>query len=75
MMEIGIGVLFAILFVSAYLLVKKLLGGDDGGQPRRPELGSHPTVNSRRVTAKTPPLFLKTGEMSEHHSKTRGREK
>jgi hypothetical protein len=69
MIEIGIGVLFAILFVSAYLLVKKLLGGGDSVQRWR-ELGNHPLGNSRRVTAKPPQLFLKTGELSEHHSKT-----
>jgi hypothetical protein len=75
MIEIGIGVLFAILFVSAYLLVKKLLGGSDNGQSPRRELGTRSPGISRRVTAKSPPLFLKTGEMSEHHSKTGGSDK
>jgi hypothetical protein len=69
MIEIGIGVLFAILFVSAYLLVKKLLGGDDGGHGWR-GLVNHPLGHSKRLAPKPPQLFLKTGEMSEHHSKT-----
>jgi hypothetical protein len=72
MIEIGIGVLFAVLFVTAYLLVSKLLRSGDGGQSRWRELGNHPLGGSKRIESKPPRLFLTTGEMSEHHSKTKG---
>lgn len=70
MIEIGIGFLFAILFVSAYLLVKKLLATGEHGQARWRELSSHPVGGSKRLAAKPQPQrFLTTGEMREHHSK------
>jgi hypothetical protein len=70
MIEIGIGFFFAILFVSAYLLVKKLMGTGEHGQARWRELSSHPIGGSKRVAAKPPTQrFLTTGEMREHHSK------
>lgn len=64
MIEIGIGVLFAALFVVAYLLVSRLLGKDG----RLREITSQ-SLGSKLITSKPSPLFLKTGEMSEHHSK------
>lgn len=72
MIEIGIGFLFALLFVTAYLLVKKLMSSGERGQSRWRELSSHPLGGSKRVAPNPPPLFLKTGEMSEHHSKGKG---
>ncbi|HEX8174798.1 MAG TPA: hypothetical protein VF543_06735 [Pyrinomonadaceae bacterium] len=66
MIEIGIGVLFAALFVVAYLLVSRLLG--NGGRLR--EITNRPP-GSKLIASKPTPLFLKTGEMSEHHSKKR----
>ncbi|HEY0319896.1 MAG TPA: hypothetical protein VGC66_02895 [Pyrinomonadaceae bacterium] len=69
MIEIGIGFFFAILFVTAYLLVSRLLRKGDDGQPRWRELGNPSHGGSHRVAPKSPPLFLKTGEMGEHHSK------
>ncbi|HEX8747229.1 MAG TPA: hypothetical protein VF717_08510 [Pyrinomonadaceae bacterium] len=66
MIEIGIGVLFAALFVVAYLLVSRLLGR--GGRLR--EIANQP-LGSKLIASKSTPLFLKTGEMSEHHSKKR----
>lgn len=64
MIEIGIGLLFAVLFVTAYLLVSRLLG--KGGLLR--EI-SNQSVASKLISSRPTPLFLKTGEMSEHHSK------
>jgi hypothetical protein len=69
MIEIGIGFLFAILFVSAYLLVKKLLGTGEHGQARWRELSSRPIGGSKRIAKPPQPRFLTTGEMREHHSK------
>lgn len=67
MIEIGIGVLFAALFVVAYLLVSRLLG--KGGRLR--EI-TNQSLGSKLIASKPPPqLFLKTGELSEHHSKKR----
>jgi hypothetical protein len=67
MVEIGIGVLFAVLFVAAYLLVSKLLGRDG----RWRELANQ-SLGSRMVAAKPSRLFLTAGEMSEHHSSSKG---
>lgn len=70
MIEVGIGVLFAVLFVTAYLLVSKLLRSGDGNESRWRELGNNPLNRQQRVAAaKSSPLFLKAGELSEHHSK------
>lgn len=69
MIEIGIGVLFAVLFVTAYLLVSKLLRSKDGGETRWRELGGHTLSRQKRVASKPSPLFLKAGELSDHHSK------
>jgi hypothetical protein len=72
MIEIGIGVFFAVLFVTAYLLVSKLLRSGDNGQSRWRELSSHPLRGSKRIETKPSRLFLTTGEMGEHHSKPKG---
>lgn len=69
MIEIGIGVLFAFIFVTAYLLVSKLLSRGDDGQPRWRELKEQTIKSSRRVKGKPTQLFLPTNEMREHHSK------
>ncbi|HKS27483.1 MAG TPA: hypothetical protein VJS44_06670 [Pyrinomonadaceae bacterium] len=63
MIEIGIGVLFAILFVAAYLIVSRLFGGG-----RLREI-SNQHLPAKLIAPKPPALSLKTGEMSEHHSK------
>lgn len=64
MIEIGIGVLFAVLFVTAYLLVSRLMS--KGGLLR--EINDQ-SLASKLIASKPSPLFLKTAEMSEHHSK------
>ncbi len=69
MIEIGIGVLFAVLFVTAYLLVSKMLRSGEQGEPRWREIASYPLTRQKQVATKPSPLFLKTGELSEHHSK------
>ena len=66
MIEIGIGVLFALIFVTAYLLVSRLLG--KGGRFR--EIAEQP-FGSKAVKSKQPRLFLTAAEMREHHSKAR----
>jgi hypothetical protein len=67
MIEIGIGVLFAVLFVTAYLLVSRLMGR--GGRLR--EIASQP-FGQKNLASRPPQLFLKTAEMSQHHSKGKG---
>ena len=69
MVEIGIGVLFAILFVTTYLIVKRLLGKGEQGQSRWRELNSQLLGGSKRIASKPPRLFLTNEEMREHHSK------
>ena len=71
MVEIGIGVLFAVIFVTAYLLVKKLLGGK--GHERWREIASQP-FGSKVLTSKPSKLFLASGEMREHHSQPKGKQ-
>lgn len=71
MIEIAIGFLFAFLFVTAYLLVKKVLSTSEQGEPRWRELSSQALGGPKRVSAKPPQLFLPTGQMSEHHSKSK----
>ena len=64
MIEIGIGVIFAVLFIAAYLLISRLLG--DGGRLR--EI-TNQSLGSKLISSKPPQLFLTTGEMRDHHSK------
>jgi hypothetical protein len=67
MIEIGIGVLFAVLFVTAYLLVSKLLRSQEPSRWR--EIASHPLNRQKQVAGKPSPLFLKASELSDRHSK------
>lgn len=69
MVEIGIGVLFAVLFVAAYLLVSRLLG--EKGHKRWREIASQP-FGSKVLNAKPAARFLTTNEMREHHSQPKG---
>jgi hypothetical protein len=69
MVEIGIGVLFAVIFVAAYLLVSRLLGGK--GHARWREIADRP-FGSKVLNAKPSKLSLTTSEMHEHHSKAGG---
>lgn len=76
MAELGIGVLFAILFVTAYLFISRL--GGKGGHVcgRWRELFGQDYGCGRSLDEKRPRLFLTASEMSEHHSQTgRGRSK
>lgn len=70
MIEIGIGVLFAILFVTTYLIVKRLLGTGERGQSRWRGLNSQIIGGSKRIASKPDRLFLTNEEMRKHHSKT-----
>jgi hypothetical protein len=73
MIEIGIGVLFAVMFIAAYLIVKKLLGGGDDSLSRWRELGGRTAAGgAKAVASKSPKLFLTANEMREHHSKPKG---
>jgi hypothetical protein len=69
MIEIGIGVLFAVLFVTAYLLVSRLLG--EKGHRRWREIASQP-FGSKAFKARPAGLFLTTGEIRDHHSQAKG---
>ena len=73
MTEIGIGLLFAFWFVLAYLLVSRLLGTGEQGQTRWREILRPSAHAARQIGAQRPHLFLKTGEMSEHHSQSGNR--
>ncbi len=66
MIEIGIGVLFAALFVAAYLIVSRLLG--EKGNARWREIANQP-FGSKVLNAKPQRLFMTAGEMRDHHSK------
>ena len=70
MIEVGIGVLFAVLFVTAYLLVSKLLGKGEHGEPRWRELGNQALGSPKRLETRKPKLFLTNEEMRKHHSKS-----
>lgn len=69
MIEIGIGVLFAVIFVAAYLLVSKLLGSGEQGQSRWREI--IPFGGAKAINAKPSGLFLTAGDMRKHHSEKR----
>jgi hypothetical protein len=64
MIEVGMGVLFAILFVTAYLVVSRLFAGGEHGRTRWREIFH----SSKAIEAKQPKLFLTNGAMREHHS-------
>lgn len=64
MVEIGIGVLFAVIFVTAYLLVKKFLGR----KGRWREIANQP-FGSKVLNAKSPKLFLPASEMRKNRDK------
>jgi hypothetical protein len=68
MTEIATGGLFAFWFVLAYLLIHRLFKSSEQGQARWRDLFRPSTDAARSIGAKKPHLFLKTGEMSEHHS-------
>ena len=68
MIDVGIGLLFAFLFVTADLVVSKLLRTGERGPSRWREIVNQPFGNSKAINAKPAKLFLTTGEMSDHHS-------
>ncbi|HYE66257.1 MAG TPA: hypothetical protein VD966_11780 [Pyrinomonadaceae bacterium] len=71
MTEIGVGVLFALWFVTLYLLVSKLLRPGKYGRPLwREILALNPCGASHQPGARKPHLFLRPSEMGEHHSRT-----
>lgn len=70
MIEVGIGVLFAVLFVTAYLLVSKLLARGERGEPRWRELSNQALGGPKRIETRKAKLFLTNEELREHHSKT-----
>lgn len=71
MIEIGIGMLFAALFVMAYLLVAKLIG------PRKEQMAiwrhwTQPSFDAAQLAdGKKPQLFLTTEALSQHHARPR----
>lgn len=68
MSEIATGLLFAFWFVLAYLLISKLFRSKDSDHARWRDLFRPSVDAARTIGAKKPHLFLKTGEMSNHHS-------
>lgn len=68
MIEVGIGVLFAVMFVAAYLLVSKFLRAGEQDASRWRAIGNIFSGCSRIISEKPARLFLTTGEMREHHS-------
>lgn len=73
MTEIATGLLFAFWFVLAYLLINRLFRSNEHGQACLRDLFRPSRDASRSIGAKKPHLFLKTGEMSEHHSQAANR--
>ena len=74
MNEIGIGVLFAAWFVTAYLLIARLMGT----RRQRAALWRHWSQSTfdaaQLASGKKPQLFLTTEALSQHHSQTRNRQ-
>ena len=68
MSEIATGLLFAFWFVLAYLLISKLFRSSDQDRARWRDLFRPSVDAARTIESKKPHLFLKTGEMSDHHS-------
>jgi hypothetical protein len=69
MFELGLGVLLAVFFIAAYLLITRLLGHDGrelGGLPPRVTL--NPLDTDKAIGAGKSSRALTTGEMSEHHA-------
>ena len=69
MFELVLGVLLAAIFVTAYLLITKLLGQNNrelGAQA--PSVTLNPIETARTIGQPTSPRALSTGEMSEHHA-------
>lgn len=73
MTEIATGLLFAFWFVLAYLFISRLFRSNEQGQARWRDLFRPSVDAARSIGAKKPLLFLKTGEMSEHHSQAANR--
>ena len=73
MTEIGIGVLFAAWFVTAYLLIARLAGT----RKQRAALWRHWSQTAFDATelaaGKRPQLFLTTEELRHHHSQSSSR--
>jgi hypothetical protein len=73
MTEIGIGVLFAVWFVMAYLIIAKLIG------PRKQQMAiwrhwTNSTFDAAQLSAgKKPQLFLTTEALSQHHAQAGNR--
>jgi hypothetical protein len=68
MSEIATGLLFAFWFVLAYLLIHRLFRSKEQGHTRWRELFRPSADAARSIGVQKPHLFLKTSEMSEHHT-------
>ena len=68
MSEIATGLLFAFWFVLAYLLISRLFRSKEQGHARWRDLFRPSVDAARSIGAPKPHLFLKTKEMSEHHT-------
>lgn len=70
MFELGLGLLLAVLFIGAYLLITKFMSGQDGrelgGLPTRVML--NPPDSGKAIGTGKSRQALTAGELSEHHA-------
>lgn len=70
MAELGIGVLFAIMFVAAYLFVSRFARKGTHVCGRRLKMFEKNFNSGRSLDEKRPRHFLTAYEMGEHHSRS-----
>ena len=69
MFELVLGVLLATVFVTAYLLITKLLRQETRElRGTTPSVTLNPLETARNIGPRESPRALTTGEMSEHHA-------
>jgi dolichyl-phosphate-mannose--protein O-mannosyl transferase len=68
MTELIISLVFAFMFIMAYLFVARLRNTKTLGASTLSELFQSNGKGSKAIAGQKPPLFLTTKELSEHHS-------
>ena len=74
MIELIISLVFAFMFIMAYLFVAKLRNTKILGASTLSELFQSNCSSSKAIEGRKPTLFLTTKELSEHHSGSRQNE-
>lgn len=69
MVEIGVGLLFALCFITIYLLISRFFGSNKR-KPLRGAIALAPLDSAKAIGTNRPKLFLTTREISERHSPT-----